>query len=192
MSPFIANSLTGGEVDVIQPKRRKRHVLNRETAEKALCKVHDIFGKHDLIFFLLCGTLLGAVRDGDFTETDKDIDLGLYSKDLKKIYKCLGVMKNSDFEIVRVTADDSFVQVQHEGVYIDLCIMTRLDNETWRCGRYYEPEDYFSVLRNISFLGREFKIPDDYGKYLTNRFGNWRVPDPDYRKRKNFQRSKKH
>ena len=41
-------------------------------------EVKDVLDNYDIDFWLDCGTLLGAVRDGGMIEGDYDIDLGVY------------------------------------------------------------------------------------------------------------------
>lgn len=38
----------------------------------------DVLNKHNLTNFIIDGTLLGAIRDGDFITHDTDIDLGVF------------------------------------------------------------------------------------------------------------------
>ncbi|MBT8442557.1 MAG: LicD family protein [Gammaproteobacteria bacterium] len=59
-----------------------RSVLNDSKARRALHDINTIFDRHDVMVWLDCGTLLGAVREKDFIAWDNDIDLAIWSEDL--------------------------------------------------------------------------------------------------------------
>lgn len=54
-------------------------------------------------------------------------------------------------------------------------------------GLYYiervrEKEELFEEFTTINMYGNEFNIPLKYDEYLTNLYGDWRVPDSDWQK----------
>jgi len=51
--------------------------MDRELATEDLLLVKKVFDQNQTPFFLAYGTLLGAVREGDFIAHDDDIDLGV-------------------------------------------------------------------------------------------------------------------
>jgi hypothetical protein len=95
--------------------------LNAEDAKAALHEVHEIFDRHALSVWLDCGTLLGAVRDGDIIPWDNDVDLGMWAKDLDAADKdSLWCEINShDFEIYRL--DDKLV-LDRRGVPVNISL----------------------------------------------------------------------
>jgi len=52
----------------------------REKAQKDFKEIVEILNQNGIEFFLLSGTMLGAVRESDFIEHDWDIDLGVIGK----------------------------------------------------------------------------------------------------------------
>jgi hypothetical protein len=52
--------------------------FDRDAARGYLIEVADVLERCGVPFFLMQGTALGAYRDGDFTPTERDIDLGAY------------------------------------------------------------------------------------------------------------------
>jgi len=61
--------------------------MDEKVAVEALRQVKRILDKHGIEYWLECGTLLGAMRDGKFIPWDEDIDLGAWQKDFDKIIR---------------------------------------------------------------------------------------------------------
>jgi len=56
------------------------HINNSKRAKfELLSKIYEILNKYNIKVFLTCGTLLGAMREGDFIAWDTDIDLGCFN-----------------------------------------------------------------------------------------------------------------
>ena len=74
----------------------KKH---QEKAVEALEMFSQICGKHNITFFLLAGTALGAKRHTGFIPWDDDIDIGMKLEDFYKINKILLNEEFKEFEI---------------------------------------------------------------------------------------------
>ena len=63
---------------------------NDELAAVALKSAKQVFSQSNITFFLISGTLLGAIREGKLLSHDKDIDLGVWDNysitQLKEIF----------------------------------------------------------------------------------------------------------
>ncbi len=69
--------------------------IKEQEKKEDLIRIKKILDKHNIEFWLDCGTLLGAVRDGKFIPWDSDADLGVWKKDLKKlIFVCHELQKD--------------------------------------------------------------------------------------------------
>jgi len=68
-------------------KRRglKNKYLNKKIAEENLKLFKQIADKYNLKLILAYGTLLGAIREGDFITHDYDIDLMIFKEDIEKL-----------------------------------------------------------------------------------------------------------
>lgn len=55
---------------------------HQKTALQALCEVDKIFKENGIIYYIIAGTTLGAVRHKGFIPWDDDIDIGIYRKDV--------------------------------------------------------------------------------------------------------------
>jgi hypothetical protein len=95
--------------------------VNVEDTKVALHEVHGIFDRHALPVWLDCGTLLGAVRDGDVIPWDNDIDLGMWTTDLDAADKgsLWREINSHDFEIYRL--DDKLV-LDRRGVPVNISL----------------------------------------------------------------------
>lgn len=64
-----------------------------------LKEVKEVFDKNDVTFWLDCGSLLGAVRDGKMIPWDHDFDLGLRYDEIDKINRCMKILKDKGFSV---------------------------------------------------------------------------------------------
>ena len=74
----------------------------RELARKDLLNLKKALDKADISFFLMFGTLLGAVRDKDLISYDKDIDLGILYEDSAKLEKAEKIISDAEAEAERL------------------------------------------------------------------------------------------
>lgn len=63
--------------------------MDEKEAIYALKNIKKILEEEEVEFWLDCGTLLGAVRDGKFIPWDMDIDLGAYRTEYEKVKKAM-------------------------------------------------------------------------------------------------------
>lgn len=71
--------------------------MKEEAAVKALKEVKEVLDSHGITFWLDLGTLLGAIREGQFIEWDSDIDLGALEADCDKIRQAIPALEKRGY-----------------------------------------------------------------------------------------------
>lgn len=161
--------------------------MNNQIAFELLKKVKNTLNSINVPYFLVCGTLLGFVRDGDFISHDLDIDLGIFIEDwspkiIEEFVKCgfqfyrqLGTRENG--------LEYTF---RKNSINVDLFFYYKSGDKIFSCAYWKEnkPENQIISQHNIFDIGQltvrgeSFSVPKNYEAYLENVYGkNWRVPD---------------
>jgi len=71
-------------------------------------EVVSICDKHNLTYYMIGGTLLGAIRHKGFIPWDDDIDLGMPREDYEKFLEVAPSMLSSNLDIVNYKTDSSY------------------------------------------------------------------------------------
>ena len=109
----------------------------------ALRRAKAILDDAGIAFWLDCGTLLGAVRDGRFIPWDHDIDLGMWSEARPLRDACVSKFKADGWKICAHTASNMKVRLHGEPP-------SGLD---MYCYDWFE-RDHEAVLAGLSPLGK--------------------------------------
>jgi len=107
-----------------------------------LKEVKDVFDKNGVTFWLDCGSLLGAVRDGKIISWDHDFDLGLRYDEIDKINKSIDILKEKGFKVYYSDFIDNIDEKVPYGLFKDGCPI----------GLFVFPLDY-------DFCGYEMLMP---------------------------------
>lgn len=185
-----------------------RSYFFRKNALKTFSKIFNILKKENIEFFLVFGTLLGAIREKNFIKHDLDIDFGVWdSCDFLKLQK---IMEKNNFKLISQTILSSNNSIEYQnfkdkttGISIDFYKFTKQKNKI----KYYdflrdEKLSYDETIRKygglfvycyhfpqyklkeIDFLGFKCKIFKDYHNFLKKCYGNnymVQIKNYDYR-----------
>jgi tetratricopeptide (TPR) repeat protein len=158
--------------------------LDRKLARQALLDLKKVLDGAGVEFFLRSGTLLGCMREGNFLEHDKDIDIGVFETVDKNTL--LGLITASEYftQPADPHAEQNTVSfsVQHRNTTgFDIYFYRDTgDHYTTDCfipGRAYTKTFTRFSLKPVKFIGTSFLAPDNPDLYLTELYGNWKEPD---------------
>ncbi len=170
-----------------QKKALRKHGL------EALLKIKETTHELGIKYWLDFGTLLGAIRDGDFIYDDLDLDIGMfldeYTPNLEHCLSKKGFRKIECFLIDKGNYGRKEAY-SYKGVVVDIFFYTRTGNYIYCHGfrarddknlieMLYEEKTFlvrevtfpFNGLTNINFLGHHFSIPKNYDSYLKAYYG---------------------
>lgn len=189
MKPSIAHRLTNGQKKMLTHSRISPPAMDPIDAKESLLMVKDAFGTTP--FFLIYGTLLGAVRDRAFIAWDRDIDLGCFEIDMEDVYLAIVKLLSEGFEVTRTWKEDTYFQMRRKEIYCDFAVMTRAAKDRWHWGgRFYEKPDWFSSLKELPFMGTSFLVPEKSEEFLEQHYGDWKTPNPECKHAKLFRRKR--
>jgi phosphorylcholine metabolism protein LicD len=168
---------------------------NNENGKKLLLEVAGILDGQEIPFFLMQGTALGAYRDGGFTPTEADIDLGILQENLGPIAR--GLINRLVLEQFQVeTYCLPFQQCRtivawKYGIHVDLVGFIRWKDKRFTHSPYHPSvRKHYAIVhdaamlenyRTIKLFGREFNAPENIEEYLKREYGaEWRVPMKDH------------
>lgn len=139
--------------------------------------------------FLVSGTLLGYVREGQLLSHDKDIDVGIVGWE-NQYNLCMALQESGLFTVSaqHLKGKDTFyIPIKHNatGMWIDVFVYHPQGNH-WVTGVdfFFGYRQTFAFtpfeLQDIEFLGVTMQAPANAELKLTENYGNWRVPDAAY------------
>lgn len=170
---------------------RPHPAFNTKHAVHALREAKDRLDRAGLPFFLLAGTLLGLVREGDLLPHDKDLDLAMDSSiDRGAVTRALcaeGVFTIPWFRGILPPERPWYRSLVHAstGCTLDIFFLKREEDRVL-CGFDEQPTPVLSALRpfglrTMAGWGTSWQVPDPPEAYFEQVYGpGWRVPDPDY------------
>ena len=160
------------------------HVLN---------KFIKILKSEKIDFFLVQGSLLGAVRQGNIAGSASDIDLGIKENQLQMLMNLIPLLKRRGVDWIRQWPNDKCERLQfffpNQLVDVGIYRKENIENkEVWIgetekkydqkfCGITFPISD-LENLTNVKLYGKNFPAPDNSEIYLKKKYGeNWKIPD---------------
>jgi len=151
--------------------------INKLIAKDNLLLFKAILESTDLGFFLIYGTLLGAIREADFITHDSDTDLGMFFSDREAFLPIIFKLHEAGLELVRYS--DNLMSFMKSGEYIDLYFFKAklLPKYGWYCDKLFIPHRHLTAFSHYSFYQEDFLIPATWEGLLVDLYGkSWRTP----------------
>jgi len=130
-----------------------------------LHKVVDIMDENNIPYYLDCGTLLGCIRENGLMENDTDVDITIHLSNWDKLksidFNKYGLLRTRTYNGFPEKADGNMISVKtkYHNIYCDI---------------YTNPA--FPKLDYKILNGKRYNIPLNSELYLTQLYGNWKVP----------------
>ena len=162
---------------------RTTPVMNMVIAERLLLEAKEILDGLGVKFFLRQGTCLGAVRGKAFIPWDDDLDLGviLGSNEFteESIEPVLAEFRKSGYYVAQPESSNTVIysSALKDNIRIDLLFHRVIDEQIYHWPGVWFPVKLFHHLKEITFLGKTFSVPNPPEEYLQIKYGpNWRTP----------------
>jgi hypothetical protein len=148
-------------------------------ARTALLDLARVLAENEIPMFLVSGTLLGCIRDGDLLAHDKDIDVGIW-EDIPRD-QLMKALRSCGLFYVLYSRAHEIVRIKHvNGIAIDVFYHYRGVDGVRHGGVKVSWHNTPFSLTERNFLGEKFLIPEDYDRYLTENYGDWKTPKIDF------------
>ena len=169
--------------------------MDKVIGKQIMLELGELLDTAHIPFFLMQGTCLGAVRDGGFVPTEKDIDFGFLQENMNMASDSLVPIltrKGYDLELVVApfTRVRTIVAIK-QGIKVDMVSFSRWKDKRFASTpiRDWLKEPYCIVheaelLENydiVAMFGREWYVPQHPSLYLEREYGpDWKVPKEDH------------
>jgi hypothetical protein len=158
-------------------------------AKRNLEDLQSVFSEIGIQFFLLYGTLLGAVRDGQLIPHDTDIDIGIFREFEDLLCDGLKKMQSMNFIVIRMSMNKDqevdFISIMRNEEYIDIAIFESKKKRFRNLcgyGNNWHPMKSFTGFENAKIGDRSYLIPRYSIKLLKLWYGkNWNIPKENQR-----------
>ena len=144
-------------------------------------------------FFLLEGSLLGAIRQESFAGRPADIDFGIKEDELQKLLDAFPLLIKSGIKTIKKEVNNKIekIQILFPCILVDIAVYRKRNvgkNEMW-VGEIYKdiaekingvtfPITDLENLITVKAYGKNFFSPANPEIYLEKIYGkNWKVPD---------------
>lgn len=157
-----------------------RKVIDREISKGNLNILNSVLKKTDIIYGLIFGTLLGAIREGNFIEHDEDVDIYVLMEHRLNFLRLLPILKDKGLELVRY--ENELISLMKDNEYIDIYffeLQKKLFFRNYRVLNNRYVMDAYSLENPeiFSFLDMLIPIPSNSKKLLRKTYGkNWLTP----------------
>tara|TARA_B100001540_G_scaffold293321_1_gene292344 strand:+ start:1222 stop:1854 length:633 start_codon:yes stop_codon:yes gene_type:complete len=153
--------------------------INKENSRENLLILRNILIKTQIRWGLLFGTLLGAVREGDFIEWDIDTDIFVFDEDKQDLLDTIKELQDHGFKVIRFNDKKSILSIERKNDYIDFYFFKK-SYFGRKCEKYFIPKKFFINLTEIEFFNKNFPTFSRVKEYLEFQYGKtWNIKIKD-------------
>jgi hypothetical protein len=170
-------------VETLNDLLRTTPSMDMVIAERLLLEAKEILDGLGVKFFLRQGTCLGAVRDKAFIAWDDDLDLGVilgYNGFTEEsVDPVLVKFRERGFYATQPESSSSIIYASalKDNIRIDLLFHRVIDEQIYHWPGIWFPVKLFYPLKETTFLGKVFSVPNPPEEYLQIKYGpDWRTP----------------
>jgi hypothetical protein len=151
-------------------------------AAKVVHELVELLDTAGVPFFLAAGTALGYVREGGPLGHDADIDVGVWEQDWDRSALFELFDSHPAFRPDPVHPTSLKLSLKHRGgAPIDVFRFYRDGERVYHDGTFVRWWNTpFGVERVRGDDGRAVPVPTPADRYLTESYGDWRVPEPGF------------
>ncbi|WP_438308268.1 LicD family protein [Pseudomonas guariconensis] len=176
------------------------HALTKEIARELVLTLCSITDAEGIDLYLDFGTLLGALREGDFIPWDDDIDFSVNADQFERLVTLVREMRGAlpsregvewRIEVIATHGVDFAIRLTCENAEgadmiipfeTDIARRVRRDGSAVVIGampEWFCPQHHFDGFTEIQLFGATLKAPNDAYGYLDFVYGEWRLPKKD-------------
>ena len=161
-------------------KVRLRTKDELKAQNEGLVQIKKILDKIGVINYLSSGTLLGAVRDGDFIPWDWDVQMYLITENAYPLrFKINNLLRNAGFVIHKFVDDEDGLKwdVRRDGVIFELTSWYLKGKWRYRKKKSMRVPAYlFNGVYEINFKNLNYRTLNPPEEYLKFCYDDWRTP----------------
>ncbi|MGR3762462.1 hypothetical protein ACUXV3_20370 (plasmid) [Roseobacteraceae bacterium NS-SX3] len=179
------------------PETPIQQEFSRTAAEQALRDTLQLLERNGIEAFILSGTFLGAIREKAILDHDYDIDLGVMADTTDKDqletvlqnsppFRCISTASQVRLErdaagqLVRRVVPVLYKLRHQNGIIADIFLHYEEDGVLWHGSSLYRWDNAVFGLAPVTLAGEYVQGPDNADRYLTENYGNWRIPKRDF------------
>lgn len=149
--------------------------IDRNKAKENLLLFKKCMEQSSIPFGLIYGTLLGAVREGNFIAHDEDTDVFILKEYEQKLLNALFYFRSNGFEVGRYNG--KLISLIRQGEYIDVYFFEKKNKKTRASEGYVIPAHYLENIITYPLFGTEFPVPYKTEQLLVHLYGkDWQIP----------------
>ncbi|MDP9521005.1 nucleoside-diphosphate sugar epimerase/dehydratase [Pseudomonas putida] len=173
------------------------HPFTKQVARELVLALDGLMSERGVDIYLDFGTLLGALREGDFIAWDDDIDFSVNESQFDLAIDTLRQQRTRlpqhpsivwDVQLISSKGTDFGIRIVcnnlpgHEKVIpfeADIARRVRRDGHAVVVGvmpEWFCPERHFDGFEEVKIFGMKLKAPSDAAGYLDFVYGDWREP----------------